>query len=128
MLLLDTCTLLWLAADQKNLSEKVRQAISDNANGLFVSSISALEISLKFKKKLLQLPLPPGRWFEKALELHGINEITVNAKIATLSGLLPALHNDPFDRILISTAKINHLAIATPDNHISIYKEIKTVW
>ncbi|GEM_PF-4975385 len=33
-----------------------------------------------------------------------------------------------FDRILVSTAKINHLTIVTPDKYIKIYKEIKTIW
>ncbi|MBI5447929.1 MAG: type II toxin-antitoxin system VapC family toxin [Gammaproteobacteria bacterium] len=128
MLLLDTCTLLWLVDAQTLLSKKAKQALLDNTNNLFISSISALEISLKFKKNLLTLPLAPDRWFAKALELHGISEIPINANIAALSGLLPPHHNDPFDRILVSTAKINHLTIATPDKHIKAYKEIKTIW
>ncbi len=128
MLLLDTCTLLWLVGDQKNISEKAKQEILHHADNLFVSSISALEISLKFKKKLLKLPLSPERWFAKAIELHGISEIPVNGSIAALSGLLPAHHNDPFDRILVATAKINRLTISTPDKYIKAYKEIKTIW
>lgn len=63
---------------------------------------------------MLKLPLAPAQWFAKARELHGINEIPIDGNIAALSALLPSHHNDPFDRILISTAKINRLTIITP--------------
>ena|SRR3990167_3797712 len=128
MLLLDTCLLLWLVDEQNQLTEKVKKAIINNADNLFISAISALEISLKFNKKLLKLPFMPDVWFAKALKLHGINEIPVNSEIAAVSGLLPPHHNDPFDRILIATAKLNHLVIITPDKHIKLYKEAKVIW
>ena len=42
MMLLDTCVLLWLAADQKRLSAAAKTAIENDAGALFVSAISAL--------------------------------------------------------------------------------------
>ena len=42
MLLLDTCTLLWLTSDQSKLSPPARQALSDHAGQLYVSAISVL--------------------------------------------------------------------------------------
>jgi len=44
MLLLDTHTFVWLASERDRLSEKVIQMISDDPAGLFVSSITALEL------------------------------------------------------------------------------------
>lgn len=40
---------------------------------------------------------------------------------------LPHLHNDPFDRLLISQAKLRELAIITRDTIIPKY-DVKTVW
>ena len=45
-LLLDTCALLWLDAEPERLSHEVRKAI-DDAGIVFVSAVSAWEVSLK---------------------------------------------------------------------------------
>ena len=37
------------------------------------------------------------------------------------------MHNDPFDRILISKAIENDLTIVTTDENIPLY-DVKTVW
>jgi PIN domain nuclease of toxin-antitoxin system len=50
MYLLDTCVLLWLAADQHSLSEKVIEILSSHPSGLFISAISAFEIGVKSAK------------------------------------------------------------------------------
>ena len=42
MILLDTCTLLWLAMDQTRLSTRAKVLLRDNAGALFVSVVSAL--------------------------------------------------------------------------------------
>ena len=71
MILLDTCALLWLAADQTRLSERAKEQIQNNADQLFVSAISAFEIGIKARKGKLILPMSAARWFEKAIDFHG---------------------------------------------------------
>lgn len=128
MLLLDTCAFLWLVADQKKLSPKAISEIKKNAGSLFVSSMSAFEIGIKYEKKKLKLPMCASEWFMKALELHGIVEIPVTAKIALLSTELPRLHDDPVDRLLIATARLHKLHLLTPDTHIHRYESIRVIW
>src|SRR5262245_906729 len=99
MLLLDTCTLLWLVGEQKQLSVKAKDAIGSNAGKLFASSISAFEIGVKFQKKLLFLPKAPEEWFTQCMDLHGLTEIPVNHRIALQATQLPIHHKDPADRI-----------------------------
>ncbi len=128
MLLLDTCTLLWLAADQARLSDKVKGLIRDRADSLFISSITAFEIAVKSRRGALQLPLEPQEWVARALEHHGINELPVTSSIFIRSAGLPLLHNDPCDRVIVATAQLEGLCILTPDALIRAYPNTCTDW
>lgn len=128
MILIDTCTLLWLAIDQDKLSENAKELLIANANKICISAISAFEIGVKTRKKLLKLPLRPENWFEKATKLHGIDVVAITSEIAMLSTQIPTHHYDPADRIIIATAMINNYTILTPDQHISRYPKIRVVW
>jgi len=128
MVLLDTCTLLWLASDQEKLSDTAREIIADNAGNIFVSSITSLEIAIKHFKKKLVLPTTPHQWIPAVMEHHGIFEIPVDSMIAIASASLPALHNDPADRIIVATAKEYRMTVLTPDRLISVYKDIIVRW
>ncbi len=46
-LLLDTCTFLWIVADSSQLSPEVRSLIADRQNEVFLSAVSAWEITVK---------------------------------------------------------------------------------
>ena len=37
------------------------------------------------------------------------------------AGELPPIHDDPFDRFIIATAKLNDLAVVTTDEHFGKY-------
>ncbi len=54
-ILLDTCTFLWLVRDDAALSSKARELIVDIDNTIFLSSVSAWEITVKHD--LGRLPL-----------------------------------------------------------------------
>ena len=128
MILLDTCTLLWLVTDQTSLSGPARAAIAKSAGSIYISSISAFEIAIKAKKKKLILPLPALEWFKLALSLHGLSEIPIQAEILGQSVALPPHHHDPADRIIIATAQLNGLTLVTPDQHIAHYEGLRIVW
>lgn len=128
MILLDTCTLLWLASDQKKLSSKAKKEIEKNARALFVSAITAFEIAIKCRNGKLELPLPTLDWFTEAIDFHGIREIPVTSSIAVSSVQLPPLHNDPCDRIIIATSQLNAMKIVTCDKLISQYENAEIIW
>ena len=128
MYLLDTCTLLWLTSDHSKLSQSAAEAIADEGSALFVSAISAFEIGIKHGRGALLLPFEPDRWYEEALEFHGLHEIPVTGRIAARSTMLPRLHADPCDRILIATAAEHGLRILTPDSLIRAYPSLEVVW
>ena len=128
MILLDTCTLLWLAADQTKLSARAKELIGANAGELLVSAITGFEIALKHKKGKLTLPMKPVRWIESALDFHGVEEIPVSWRMAARSTELPLPHADPCDRIILATAEAHDLTVLTPDPLMRAWKGVRVEW
>ena len=128
MVLLDTCTLLWLASAQEQLSAAARRLMQQHASSLFVSAITAFEIGVKHRKGRLTLPLDPPQWFGEAVEFHGLRESPVTGRIAAGSTQLPPLHADPCDRIIVATALEHDWTIITPDPLIRQYLGVTVVW
>ena len=127
-LLLDTCTLLWLAADKSRLSPRARALLTETQDVCFVSAISGLEIALRYRERLLQLPLPPADWVQEAVGFFALEEIPVSAAIAMRVALLPPRHDDLCDRTLVATALEKGLSIVTPDPLIAAYEGISVIW
>lgn len=127
-MLLDTCTLLWMAADQLKLSNTAKELITSHSKNLFISSISAFEIAVKHRKGSLELPLPPREWMPAVLRHHGVSEIPVDSSIAVRACELPPLHRDPCDRMIIATAQLLGVEVLTPDYLIRQYHEAVVRW
>jgi PIN domain nuclease of toxin-antitoxin system len=128
MMLLDTCVLLWLASSQQDISRPVQEALSGSAGGLFVSAISAFEVGQKAAARRVKLPGPVDEWFSAMLEHHHLEELPVSGRVAARATLLPPIHRDPFDRLLIATAQEHGLTLLTPDPTIRRYPNVKTLW
>ncbi len=62
------------------------------------------------------------------VQWHGLRELPVSGVIAARATLLPAIHRDPFDRLLIATAQEHRLKIVTPDATIAKYPGLDTLW
>lgn len=126
MILLDTCTLLWLARGE-GLPDAVAREIEE-ADGAFVSAISALEIGLKVAKGRLSLGMAPRRWWAAVLDQHGLAEVPVEGDIALRAAALPPIHADPADRVLVATALHLRAVLLTPDPLIKAYPEVGVRW
>lgn len=131
MILLDTCALIWLVDEQEYLTENSKHMLEKHRGNLYVSSISACEIGVKYNKGLLTLSSPALSWFQQALEWHSITEIPVDSSIAVQATLLPPIHRDTADRMIIATALEKSLTILTADKHIHAYSkhlDLKVAW
>ena len=111
MILLDTCSFIWLVNDPKKLSEAVFSFLENTQEAIFISAISAFEIALLSKKNQIVLPLEALDWFQQSINYYQIIEIEINSEIAIVSTRLKDIHKDPADRIIIATALINNLKI-----------------
>ncbi len=130
MILLDTCTLLWLVGDPEGLSPAVRTRLDRGGREdvVHVSSISAFEIAQKISKGKLTLGCPVADWWNQALRHARIKEVPIDSRIALRAASLPRLHNDPFDRLIIATAQELRLTLLTPDPAIRAYSGVKIQW
>jgi PIN domain nuclease of toxin-antitoxin system len=126
-LLLDTCTFLWLISDSGNVPERVVQIYRAPENEVYLSAASAWEIVLKHARGRLPLPVPPERLVREERETRGIETLPIDEESALHLSRLPALHRDPFDRILVSQAIVHGLVILTPDPLVTQYPA-RTAW
>ena len=120
-LLVDTCTFLWLAAADPQLTATARSACANPDNTVYLSALSAWEIAIKYRIDRLPLPEPPARYVSSRREWLGLEPLDFDEASAAHDVLLPALHADPFDRGLVSQAILHGLTIVTPDEAISAY-------
>ena len=125
--LLDTCTFLWLAEDSPRLPARVRDALEEENTQTFLSAASAWEIALKFGSPGMQLPSHPVILVPEIRARYGINPLDVEEAAALSVSKLPALHRDPFDRLLIAQAIHHGLILVTPDPEIAQYP-VRTLW
>ena len=121
MILLDTCTFLWITSDPGKIGKNAEKLILRHKDSLFVSAISAFEIRVKAHKGQLKLPFEIEKWFEESLEFHGISEMPMSSAIAIQSTRLPFLHRDPCDRIIIATARTEACTVVTSNEKFRLY-------
>lgn len=126
-LLLDTCSFLWIVADAPELSRRARDLFQSADTEVYLSAASALEITVKHGLGRLPLPEPPDRFVREMREAHGIAGLPIDEESALHVSRLPALHRDPFDRMLVSQAIVHGLTILTPDDLITQYPG-RTAW
>lgn len=118
--LLDTCTFLWLAQQPAMLSPAAIAACNDPASELHVSDASVWEVVLKHSAGKLPLPGPPRAWIAEKIVHHQLTAIPLNFQTICLSGELPRVHSDPFDRIIAAHAIEQGMTILSPDTPLSL--------
>jgi PIN domain nuclease of toxin-antitoxin system len=127
-LLLDTHTILWIIRDDPRLPSNTRNIIS-NADQVYWSMISIWEIAIKLSLDRPDFKLTTG-WAERItreMEICGFRHIHIgNDHMENLSKL-PWHHRDPFDRLLIATAKTENLTIVSRDTSFQKYP-IDQIW
>jgi PIN domain nuclease of toxin-antitoxin system len=113
--LLDTCVFLWLCAEPGRLSPRARGALGEAAADYVLSEVSLLEISLKWAAGKVSLPQPPRAWIEEQARIWRTSPRALTRSVIYRSTELPAVHRDPFDRLLIATALEDGATVVTPD-------------
>ena len=126
-LLLDTHTFLWWITDSPELSVRVRDAIRNPENELFLSVASAWEMAIKVDLGRLHLPVRPDRFSPNQLAKNAIESLPIQMGHALNVSRLPIIHRDPFDRIIISQAILEKMPVVTRDADIAKYK-VKILW
>ncbi len=114
--LLDTHVVLWWFGGHARLDAEIREEIA--GSDCFLSAASVWEVAIKFK--LGKLPVTPGA-FLGAAHAAGFRLLSVTPEHAAATADLPAIHTDPFDRILLTQARYEHLTLLTADSVMTAY-------
>jgi PIN domain nuclease of toxin-antitoxin system len=117
-LLLDTNAILFALAQPGRLSDATRTAILSGPNVLSV--ISYWEVVLKSMKGTLAVG-DPRLWWRDALEQLAASPLPLRTEHISGVCLLPSLHKDPFDRVLIAQAIAEGLTMVSSDEEIARY-------
>jgi PIN domain nuclease of toxin-antitoxin system len=122
-LLLDTCAIIFSSEDAFLAAEVASQINIASTNGqLFVSPISSWEIGKSVAGGRLVLAADPLNFFLRFLERTSANLCDMGPDVLVASSFLPGrIHKDPFDRILIETARRENLTLVTSDRAILAY-------
>lgn len=125
--ILDTHAFLWWNTDDPRLSNRAKSFISDSSNQLFFSAASGWEIGIKYGKGRLELPDPPDLYVANRLVLHQFTPLPIQLTHTLHVYQLPKIHQDPFDRLLISQCQLEKLPLITADTSIQKY-DVDIIW
>ena len=119
-LLIDTHLALWAAYEPARLPERARALISDPDQTVYLSAVSLWEIAIKSDRHpaLLPVDLPA---LHAGFLAHGWTDLPITAAHAIGVKGLPALHSDPFDRMLFSQARAEGARLLTSDTLLARY-------
>ena len=119
-LLLDTHVLLWAANSPAKLTKNTRILLTKVENELLFSAVSLWEITIKNQLGRDDFHVDP-RLFRRALLDNGYSELSITSEHAITVDILPPVHNDPFDRLLIAQSIIEEVTLVTADAMIARY-------
>lgn len=116
-LLLDTHVFLWWQQDRRRIKPHIGDAI-EAADRVHVSVVSAWEAAIKISLGRLRLQFG----FEQGVVESGFDPLLITFGHAAVFETLPALHGDPFDRMLVAQAIAEGLTLITVDRRIMNYR------
>jgi PIN domain nuclease of toxin-antitoxin system len=129
--LLDTHALIWydqpgkIPTDLQRLLEKADTTV-------FVSSVTAWEISIKSNLGKLEEANALISKFEQTLATYGFLELPFTIKHGLMAGTIQLDHKDPFDKALIAQAVAEELTLVSIDPQIhkatSLVTGLSVLW
>ena len=125
--LLDTHTFLWIEGDPARVPASVRAYLTDPAWVVYLSVVSAWEMTIKVDSGKLVLRDTVERIVEEALANTPLQLLPVEARHAYALHGLPGIHKDPFDRMLVAQTLAENAVLLTDDAKIRQYP-VRTDW
>lgn len=119
-LLLDTHLLLWVAEGSKRMPASARTLIANQDNVLVFSVASLWEIAIKSGLNRQDFEVN-ARALRRGLIDSGFQELPILSEHVVAVDDLPQIHKDPFDRILISQARVEGVTLLTNDTIVGKY-------
>lgn len=122
-LLVDTHAALWLLADDRRLSTRAGELLTDPRNEVILSAVVVWEVAIK--RSLEKLDAPDG--FADLLVDAGAAPLPISIDHARAVRTLPWHHRDPFDRLLVAQAQHERASIVSNDERLAVYG-VRVAW
>ena len=119
-ILLDTCEFLWLVTGDAKLSASVATTVRDPQNQVFAPFRSGKSSSNTASANCHCHNRPRSLSRSNAKTTSSRRWLWMKLSLPQLSGL-PALHRDPFDRMLVCQAQAHGLTLASSDSLVRQY-------
>lgn len=118
--LVDTHLVIWSFFEPERLSLKARSLLQSPQNEFVFSCVCLWEIGIKRGLKRKDFQYDP-RVLRRTMLDSGFEELQVLGQHAVEVDILPPIHKDPFDRILIAQAMVEGIILLTADETIARY-------
>lgn len=102
------------------LSPAARQWLENPEHELVFSAASLWEIGIKRGLGRSDF-LVDARLLRRGLLDNGYNELPIKSEHAVFIDSLPAIHKDPFDRMLVAQASVEGFLLLTADSTVAQY-------
>jgi len=119
-LLLDTHILIWAAGQDDRLSASARQLLERPGNELVFSAASLWDVALKRQGGKSDFGAEPAVLRRRLLE-SGYVELPITGVHAAATSMLPEIHKDPFDRLLLAQAICEGITLVTANKTLASY-------
>jgi PIN domain nuclease of toxin-antitoxin system len=116
-LLLDTHVVLWWLTDDPTLADDVKDRL-DHELDVRVSAATIWEVTIKQAIGKLKEPVD----LPERIRDSGFRHLPITFEHAIAAGRLPAIHRDPFDRMLVAQARCETLTLVTRDANVQKYE------
>ncbi|WEK03100.1 MAG: type II toxin-antitoxin system VapC family toxin [Candidatus Devosia phytovorans] len=117
---LDTHILLWASAKRDRLPLGVAEILEAATTVPCFSVVNVWEVAIKAALGRSDFTVDPGDLRRRWLDI-GYRELDVTGEHAVAIGQLPLIHRNPFDRMLVTQAKVEGLDFYTSDAQLSRY-------
>ena len=117
--LLDTNVLLWRLHKHERIPSEIVVLINNPQFNVSVSVVSIWEIIIKMQAGKLTLPAYIS--IPHLLQQSGLELLSVRIEHVMAIAVLPMYHRDPFDRLLIAQARIEHMTLISSDSKMKRY-------
>jgi len=124
--LLDAHVFVWWVGDHPRLSDRAREIIAHGATEIYVSSVSVWELLVKAQLGRVEMP-EPARFIPAQLVANGFEALPLHLHHVLALERLPAVHRDPFDRMLVAQATVEGMAFVSADRALAGYP-VELIW
>lgn len=118
--LLDTHVLLWAAGVPARLPLDARALIEAPETEPLFSAASLWEVAIKNGLGREDFSVDPRLLRRRLLE-NAYEELAVTGAHVVVVDLLPPIHRDPFDRLLVAQAQVEGVTLLTADAAVARY-------